>query len=261
MDEKTIERITKLALEAMQEQQSAKKGFLVPVGVSARHVHLTQEHVEALFGAGHVLHPKKTLMGGQFAAEECVTIVGLKLRAIENVRVLGPCRKQSQVEVSATDALRLGVKAPIRESGKLSGSAPIAIVGPCGAVYLQEGCIIDLGTACDVIGKSGSWFSYDGEKVAQGRERMREWLRANPDLAREILRNGALRLIGIVKDSDVHHLILYNKNCIYARVFTKFLRETGVPAHAAKKASSPSERRPFSGTRHTPHSSLHGRAR
>lgn len=142
MDEKTIERITKLALEAMQEQQSAKKGFLVPVGVSARHVHLTQEHVEALFGAGHVLHPKKPLMGGQFAAEECVTIVGLKLRAIENVRVLGPCRKQSQVEVSATDALRLGVKAPIRESGKLSGSAPIAIVGPCGAVYLQEGCII-----------------------------------------------------------------------------------------------------------------------
>lgn len=142
MDEKTIERITKLALEAMQEQQAAKKGFLVPVGVSARHVHLTQEHVEALFGAGHVLHPKKTLMGGQFAAEECVTIVGLKLRAIENVRVLGPCRKQSQVEVSATDALRLGVKAPIRESGKLSGSAPIAIVGPCGAVYLQEGCII-----------------------------------------------------------------------------------------------------------------------
>ena len=142
MDEKTIERITKLALEAMQEQQSAKKGFLVPVGVSARHVHLTQEHVEALFGAGHVLHPKKTLMGGQFAAEECVTIVGLKLRAIENVRVLGPCRKQSQVEVSATDALRLGVKAPIRESGKLSGSAPIAIIGPCGAVYLQEGCII-----------------------------------------------------------------------------------------------------------------------
>ncbi len=142
MDEKTIELITKLALEAMQQQQAAKKGYLVPVGVSARHVHLTQEHVEALFGAGHTLHPKKELMGGQFAAEECVTIVGLKLRAIENVRVLGPCRKQSQVEVSATDALRLGVKAPIRESGKLAGSAPIAIVGPCGAVYLKEGCII-----------------------------------------------------------------------------------------------------------------------
>ena len=142
MDEKTIEMITKLALEAMQKQQAEKRGYLVPVGVSARHVHLTQEHVETLFGAGHTLHPKKMLMGGQFAAEECVTIVGLKLRAIENVRVLGPCRKQSQVEVSATDALRLGVKAPIRESGKLAGSAPIAIVGPCGAVYLKEGCII-----------------------------------------------------------------------------------------------------------------------
>lgn len=142
MDEKTIELITKLALEAMEKQQAEKRGYLVPVGVSARHVHLTQEHVEILFGAGHTLQPKKTLMGGQFAAEECVTIVGLKLRAIENVRVLGPCRKQSQVEVSATDALKLGVKAPIRESGKLAGSAPIAIVGPCGAVYLKEGCII-----------------------------------------------------------------------------------------------------------------------
>ncbi len=142
MDEKTIELITKLALEAMEKQQAEKRGYLVPVGVSARHVHLTQEHVEILFGAGHTLQPKKALMGGQFAAEECVTIVGLKLRAIENVRVLGPCRKQSQVEVSATDALKLGVKAPIRESGKLAGSAPIAIVGPCGAVYLKEGCII-----------------------------------------------------------------------------------------------------------------------
>ena len=142
MDEKTIEMITKLALEAMQQQQAEKRGYLVPVGVSARHVHLTQEHVEILFGAGHTLHPKKMLMGGQFAAEECVTIVGLKLRAIENVRVLGPCRKQSQVEISATDAIRLGVKAPIRESGKLAGSAPIAVVGPCGAVYLNEGCII-----------------------------------------------------------------------------------------------------------------------
>ncbi len=142
MDEKTVELITKLALEAMQERQAEKRGFLVPVGVSARHVHLTQEHVEALFGAGHTLHPKKTLMGGQFAAEECVTIVGLKLRAIENVRVLGPCRGQSQVEISATDAVRLGVNAPVRESGKLAGSAPVAVVGPAGAVYLKEGCIV-----------------------------------------------------------------------------------------------------------------------
>lgn len=142
VEEKTIELITKLALKALEEQQESGKGFLVPVGVSARHVHLTQEHVEALFGPGHALHKKKELMGGQFAAEECVTIVGLKLRAIENVRVLGPCRGKSQVEISATDALKLGVKAPIRESGNIAGSAPIALVGPKGAIYLKEGCII-----------------------------------------------------------------------------------------------------------------------
>ena len=81
-------------------------------------------------------------MGGQFASNECVTIVGLKLRAIENVRVLGPVRKQSQVEISATDAIKLGIKAPVRESGNLAGSAPIAVVGPKGVLYLEEGCII-----------------------------------------------------------------------------------------------------------------------
>ena len=142
VEEKTIELITKLVLKSLEEQQESGKGFLVPVGVSARHVHLTQEHVETLFGLGHTLHKKKELMGGQFAAEECVTIVGLKLRAIENVRVLGPCRKKSQVEISATDALKLGVKAPIRESGNIAGSAPIALVGPRGVIYLNEGCII-----------------------------------------------------------------------------------------------------------------------
>lgn len=142
VEEKTVELITKLVLKSLEEQQESGSGFLVPVGVSARHVHLTQEDVETLFGPGHTLHKKKELMGGQFAAEECVTIVGLKLRAIENVRVLGPCRKKSQVEISATDALKLGVKAPIRESGNIAGSAPIALVGPRGAIYMKEGCII-----------------------------------------------------------------------------------------------------------------------
>ena len=94
VEEKTVELITKLVLKSLEEQQESGSGFLVPVGVSARHVHLTQEDVETLFGPGHTLHKKKELMGGQFAAEECVTIVGLKLRAIENVRVLGPCRKK-----------------------------------------------------------------------------------------------------------------------------------------------------------------------
>ena len=143
MDNQSIELITRMVLETVQKQEaSSENGYVVPVGVSARHIHLTQEHVEALFGEGYQLTKKKGLMGGQFASNETVTIVGLKLRAIENVRILGPVRSKSQVEISATDALRLGVKAPIRESGNIAGSAAIAVVGPKGAIYLNEGCIV-----------------------------------------------------------------------------------------------------------------------
>lgn len=142
MDNKEIEVITRMVLSALDKQKEESNGFLVPIGVSARHIHLTQADVETLFGAGYHLTKKKELMGGQYACNECVTIVGLKLRAIENVRVLGPCRKASQVEISATDAIKLGVKAPIRESGDIKGSSPIAVVGPKGVVYLNEGCII-----------------------------------------------------------------------------------------------------------------------
>ena len=143
MDNNNVALITKMVLEAIEHQKASEEnGYLVPVGVSARHIHLTQEHVEALFGEGYQLTKRKELMGGQFASNETVTIVGLKLRAIENVRILGPVRSRSQVEVSATDALRLGVKAPIRESGNVEGSAAIAVVAPKGAIYLDEGCII-----------------------------------------------------------------------------------------------------------------------
>lgn len=152
----SIECITKMVIEALdknrtidgnealEQNRTMEKEYLVPIGVSARHVHLTQEHVEVLFGKGYQLTKKKELMGGQYASNECVTIVGLKLRAIENVRILGPVRSASQVEISATDAVKLGIKAPVRESGNVAGSSPIALVGPKGAVYLQEGCIIAL---------------------------------------------------------------------------------------------------------------------
>lgn len=142
LEDNQIELITRMVLNVLQEKESGKTGFAVPVGVSARHIHLTKDHVEQLFGKGYELTKKKDLMGGQFAANETVTIVGLKLRAIENVRILGPVRKASQVEVSATDAIKLGVKVPIRESGNIKGSAPIAVVGPKGVIYLEEGCII-----------------------------------------------------------------------------------------------------------------------
>lgn len=141
MEEKDIEFITALVMKAM-EGSKEKESYAVPIGVSARHVHLTGEHVEILFGKGYELTRKKELMGGQFASNEQVTIVGYKLRAMENVRILGPVRKKSQVEISATDAIKLGIKAPVRESGDIENSAPITIVGPKGAIYLKEGCII-----------------------------------------------------------------------------------------------------------------------
>ena len=142
MEQQTVEAITKAVIETINKMDGKTNGYQVPVGVSARHIHLTQQDVETLFGEGYHLTKKKELMGGQFASNEMVTIVGLKLRAIENVRVLGPVRGKTQVEISATDALRLGVKAPIRESGRTEGSAAIAVVGPKGAIYLNEGCII-----------------------------------------------------------------------------------------------------------------------
>ncbi len=142
MDKREIEALTKLVISCIQAGQEKGDGFQVPVGVSNRHIHLSQKDVETLFGPGHQLTKKKELMGGQYACEECCTIVGLKLRAIENVRVLGPARKATQVEISYTDARKLGINVPVRESGDIAGSAPIAIVGPKGAVYCKEGCIV-----------------------------------------------------------------------------------------------------------------------
>jgi len=143
MEAREMERIVQHVVEAIEREKQAA-GFAVPVGVSARHVHLAQTHVEILFGEGYELTPMKALMGGQYACEEQVTLVGQKLRAIERVRVLGPARKASQVEISATDAIQLGIKAPIRESGDLAGTASVTVVGPKGALYLNEGCIVAL---------------------------------------------------------------------------------------------------------------------
>ena len=114
----------------------------VLVETSARHVHLTEEHIEALFGKGATLTHKKDLsQPGQFACEERVTLVGPK-KSIANVIILGPARKDTQVEVSFTDARTLGINAPVRESGDVAGSAPLKIVGPCGSVEIAEGAII-----------------------------------------------------------------------------------------------------------------------
>ena len=112
----------------------------VLVEVSARHVHLSQEHLEALFGEGYQLTVKKMLsQPGQFACEEKVTVVGS--RGESKMSILGPVRKESQVEVSLTDARALGVKALIRESGDLEGTEGCKLVGPAGEVVLEKGVI------------------------------------------------------------------------------------------------------------------------
>lgn len=108
---------------------------------SARHVHLTAEHIEILFGAGHTLTHKKDLsQPGQFACEERVNVEGPK-STLKNVIVLGPARPATQVEISLTDARSIGVSAPIRESGDIAGSASVKLVGPAGEVVIEEGAI------------------------------------------------------------------------------------------------------------------------
>ncbi len=119
-------------------------GYKVKVGISNKHLHLSQEHLEILFGKGAELTVKKELgQPGQFAAEETVEIIGPK-RSLGQVRVLGPVRKETQVELALTDARGIGIKAPVRESGKLEGTPGCKLVGPCGEIELDHGVIAAL---------------------------------------------------------------------------------------------------------------------
>jgi len=114
----------------------------IPVGVSNRHLHVSKEDLHALFGEGYELTKTKDLgQPGQYACAETVTIVGPK-GSFEGVRILGPVRGQTQVEISRTDSFRLGVAPVVRESGSLKGSPGLTIKGPRGTVEIREGCIL-----------------------------------------------------------------------------------------------------------------------
>ena len=114
----------------------------VLVETSARHIHITQEHLEILFGKGATLTNKKDLsQPGQFACTERLTVVGPK-KEMPGVTILGPVRPATQVEISLTDARSLGITAPVRESGDVKGSGACKLVGPCGEVELNEGVIV-----------------------------------------------------------------------------------------------------------------------
>ena len=112
------------------------------VSISARHCHLTDEHVEILFGRGSVLEPDKDLyQDGFYAAKQTVMVVGPRRRMLPNVRVLGPTRPESQVELALTDSISLGIDAPVRHSGKIEGTPGCVLVGPAGTVQLDRGVI------------------------------------------------------------------------------------------------------------------------
>lgn len=114
----------------------------VRVGISNHHVHLKQEDLEQLFGKEYSLTPKRQLkQPGQFASEETVTLKTNK-SSIEKVRVLGPVREYTQVEISKTDAIKLGLQPPVRDSKDIKGSESITIIGPKGTINLEEGCIL-----------------------------------------------------------------------------------------------------------------------
>ncbi|CBK77785.1 phosphate propanoyltransferase [Clostridium sp. AM29-11AC] len=140
VDEKLIRLVTERVIEKIREYNTYK----IPIGVSNRHVHVTKEDLEILYGPGCELTKKGDLkQPGQFAANETVTIRGPK-GEFKNVRILGPVRSKSQVEISKTDSFRLGIRPPVRESGDLSGTPGIELVGPKGTVALTEGAIVAL---------------------------------------------------------------------------------------------------------------------
>jgi putative phosphotransacetylase len=143
MNETEKQVVEKIVLNTVMEVLAQQdKPNAVPLGVSNKHLHLCQEHVEILFGKGHELTKLRDLKHpGQFACEECVKVVGPK-GEFPKVRVLGPTRPETQVELSLTDCRTIGIKAPVCESGKLEGTPGCTLVGPCGSVDLEYGVMV-----------------------------------------------------------------------------------------------------------------------
>ncbi|MGT2800338.1 phosphate propanoyltransferase [Streptococcus marmotae] len=123
-------------------QVENENDFAIPLGVSNHHVHLSQADADILFGRYYNFKKMKDLsQPGQFALEECVMVAGSK-GIIEKVRILGPVRKETQVELTTTDCFKIGVKAPLRLSGELENTPGCTIIGPAGSVQLTKGCIV-----------------------------------------------------------------------------------------------------------------------
>lgn len=145
-NEALIEKVLNLVVNEVKAMghtmEFSNYNYFIPIGVSAHHVHLSKQHLEELFGKGYKLKPFKNLsQPGQFAAEETITLIGPKGK-IENVRILGPERLETQVEISASDARKLGITPMVRHSGNLEGTPGITIVGSLSSIKLDKGVII-----------------------------------------------------------------------------------------------------------------------
>lgn len=139
LDRSLVERIVREIV--LRNGPPASEPKLV-VSISARHVHLTDRDVETLFGPGRTLTPEKDLyQDGFYAAAETVMVVGPRRRMLPSVRVLGPTRPHSQVELAFTDGISLGIDLPVRASGKIEGTPGCVLVGPAGVVELKQGVI------------------------------------------------------------------------------------------------------------------------
>ena len=142
MDVQCEELLRMIAAAVSRVQNESGGPGAIPLGISNRHIHLSQQDLEKLFGAGYQLNNIKDLVQpGQYACKETLTICGPK-GAIEKVRVLGPVRKQTQVEILAGDTFKLGVKGEVRMSGVLGGTPGITLIGPKGSVQIPEGVMI-----------------------------------------------------------------------------------------------------------------------
>lgn len=150
----------KVRARVMQKQEK-----VVPIGISNRHIHLSQAHLEILFGKGYQLNVMKDLcQPGQFAAQETVTLKGPK-GTLGKVRILGPVRKETQIEVSVTDCFQLGVKPVVRDSGQLDGTDGMSIIGPLGEITTDKGVMVAGRHIHFHTDQAKEWGLQDGQRV------------------------------------------------------------------------------------------------
>lgn len=137
----TQEQLTAIVTQAVRKELE-RRSRQVPVGISVRHIHLSRSDIDRLFGRNYQLTPKKKLsQPGQYACEECLDVIGPK-GELKKVRILGPERRASQIELAQTDCRNIGISAPVRSSGNTAGTPGVTLRGPLGEVTIPEGVII-----------------------------------------------------------------------------------------------------------------------